>query len=124
MSPSRAKPKAILVRPRIYIGEAIAIGPGKVDLLRLIGELQSISAAARALGMPYKRAWLLIEALNDGFGRPVVSTATGGKGGGGASLTALGQQLVAVYDALEKRLNGKAAPELQVLRKLASPPAR
>lgn len=124
MSPSRAKPKAILVRPRIYIGEAIAIGPGKVDLLRLIGELQSISAAARALRMPYKRAWLLIEALNDGFGRPVVSTATGGKGGGGASLTALGQQLVAVYDALEKRLNGKAAPELQVLRKLASPPAR
>lgn len=114
---------AVLVRPRIYIGDGIAIGPGKIDLLRAVGNTRSIAAAARLLGLPYKRAWLLIDSLNDGFGRPVVDTATGGKGGGGASLTTLGQQLVIAYDALEKRLNTKAAPELAALRKLADCPS-
>lgn len=123
-SPPRAKPQAILVRPRIYIGENIAIGPGKVDLLKAIDQAHSISAAARNLDMPYKRAWLLLDALNEGFGRLVVSTSTGGRAGGGASLTPLGKQLVAAYDALEKRLNGKAAPELQALRELAASPSR
>lgn len=124
MKPNRTKPSAILVRPRVYIGDNISIGPGKIDLLKSIDAAQSISAAARALKMPYKRAWLLIDALNEGFGQPVVSTATGGKAGGGAHLTALGRQLVAAYDALEKRLSGKAAPELQVLRRLAVRPSR
>ena len=111
--------KTILVRPRLYIGENIAIGPGKIDLLRQIGETRSIAAAARALSLPYKRAWLLIDTLNQGFGRPVVETATGGKGGGGASLTLLGQQLVERYDALEASLNASAGKELLALRKLA-----
>lgn len=115
----QSKNIASLVRPRIYIGDEIAIGPGKIDLLRSVGETRSISAAARALGVPYKRAWLLIETLNQGFGRPVVETATGGKGGGGANLTPLGQQLVAAYDALEKRLNAEAGAELKAIRKLA-----
>lgn len=119
MSLEKNVPGAILVRPRIYIGETIAIGPGKIDLLRQIGETRSISAAARALGLQYKRAWLLIDSLNQGFGRAVVETATGGKGGGGASLTALGQQLVARYDALEATLNAGAGNELQALRALA-----
>jgi molybdate transport system regulatory protein len=109
---------AILVRPRIYIGEHIAIGPGKIDLLRQVGQTRSIAAAARTLDLPYKRAWLLIDSLNQGFGRPVVETATGGKGGGGTSLTMLGQQLVERYDALETRLNANAGNELQALRDL------
>jgi len=119
MSPQQNKPCAVLVRPRLYIGDSIAIGPGKIDLLRAVGDTRSIAAAARSLGVPYKRAWLLIDSLNEGFGRPVVDTATGGKGGGGASLTTLGQELVVAYDALEKRLNTGAAPELEALRKLA-----
>ena len=119
MSPKKKIPCAVLVRPRIYIGDGIAIGPGKIDLLRAVGETRSIAAAARSLGIPYKRAWLLIDSLNVGFGRPVVDTATGGKGGSGTLLTALGQQLVIAYDALEKRLNAEAAPELEALRKLA-----
>ena len=110
---------AVLVRPRIYIGENIAIGPGKIDLLRQIGKTRSIAAAARALGVPYKRAWLLIDSLNQSFGRPVVETASGGKGGGGTSLTTLGQQLVERYDALEARINENAGKELQALRDLA-----
>ncbi|HBO5486886.1 winged helix-turn-helix domain-containing protein [Castellaniella defragrans] len=119
MTSKLGKPRAILVRPRVYIGDSIALGPGKIDLLRQVGDTRSIAAAARALGVPYKRAWLLIDSLNQGFGQLVVATATGGKGGGGASLTTLGQELVAAYDALEKRLNAEAAPELEALRKLA-----
>lgn len=119
MRPKKNKPCVVLVRPRIYIGDGIAIGPGKIDLLRAVGETRSIAAAARSLGVPYKRAWLLIDSLNVGFGRAVVETATGGKGGGGASLTTLGQQLVTAYDALEKRLNTEAAPELEAFRQFA-----
>lgn len=112
--------QAILVRPRVYIGDDIALGPGKIDLLRAVGETRSIAAAARSLGVPYKRAWLLIDSLNQGFGRPVVETATGGKGGGGASLTTFGQQLIERYDALEASINASAGKELQALRELAN----
>lgn len=119
MTSKKNSPCAVLVRPRIYIGDGIALGPGKIDLLRAVGAARSISAAARSLGVPYKRAWLLIDSLNEGFGRPVVDTSTGGKGGGGASLTVLGEQLITAYDTLEKRLNTEAAPELEALRKLA-----
>jgi molybdate transport system regulatory protein len=119
MSSSSKESKAVLVRPRVYIGDAIALGPGKIDLVRKVGELRSISAAARALGIPYKRAWMLVDTLNQGFGQPVVTAATGGKGGGGAALTPLGEQLVARYDALERRINEQAVSELLALQALA-----
>lgn len=109
----------VLVRPRVYIGDSISIGPGKIDLLREIAQTHSIAAAARALKIPYKRAWLLIDTLNQGFGRPVVDTATGGKGGGGASLSALGQALLERYTALEERINTATATEIEALRSLA-----
>lgn len=111
---------AILVRPRIYIGADISIGPGKIDLLQRIAETRSIAAAARSLEIPYKRAWLLLDALNQALGRPVVQTASGGKGGGGATLTPLGQQLVVCYLALEERLNAESTVELEALRALAT----
>jgi molybdate transport system regulatory protein len=120
MTSKKSNACAVLVRPRVYIGDGIALGPGKIDLLRQVGETRSIAAAARALDLPYKRAWLLIDSLNQGFGRPVVETATGGKGGGGASLTTLGQQLIERYDALETSLNTSAGKELQALRDLAN----
>lgn len=107
-----------LVRPRIQLGDRVALGPGKIDLLRAIGETRSISGAARQLGIAYKRAWLLIDTLNQGFGRPVVTTATGGKGGGGACLTPLGEQIVLGYEALERRINESALAEVAALRRL------
>ncbi|MYM42019.1 LysR family transcriptional regulator [Pseudoduganella sp. CY13W] len=113
---------SILVRPRIYIGADISIGPGKIDLLRRIDETRSIAAAARAMGIPYKRAWLLLDALNQAFGRPLIQTASGGKGGGGATLTPLGLQLVICYAALEERLNADSTAELEALRGLATSP--
>ncbi len=109
---------AILVRARVYLGETVAIGPGKIDLLRGIAETHSISAASRSIGMTYKRAWMLIDSLNRGFGRPVVETATGGRGGGGATLTPLGARLVECYTALEIRLNEAAQEELEALYRL------
>jgi len=109
-----------LVRPRIYIGDTIALGPGKIDLLRLIDQTHSIAAAARTLNMPYKRAWLLIDSLNLGFGRPVVSTASGGKGGGRTVLTSLGQDLLTRYTALEESINSASDKEIKALLALAS----
>ena len=107
------------IRPRLYIGEHIAVGPGKIDLLRQVDQTRSISAAARALGMQYKKAWLLLDSLNKGFGRPVVVTTAGGRGGGGAALTELGQALIICYGALETRINQTAQQELSALYALA-----
>lgn len=109
--------RAVMVRPRVHIG-AVAVGPGKIDLLREIAQQQSISAAARAMSLTYKRAWLLIETLNRGFGKPVVEAVAGGKGGGGARLTPLGEALIKGYGALEDKLAANAQPELEALRAL------
>lgn len=113
------KHQRIMVRPRIYIGEKISIGPGKIDLLKEIARSHSIAAAARTLAMPYKRAWLLIDSLNQGFGKPVVETMSGGKGGGHTVLTPLGQALIERYVALETRLNRASCAELDALCELA-----
>lgn len=112
------------IRPRVYLARGVAIGPGKVDLLRQVAATRSISAAARAMGMSYKRAWLLIDALNEGFGRPVVATATGGRGGGGAALTPLGVALVERYAALERSLNRATGARLRALQALLPPRRR
>lgn len=120
---STPRPIRPLVRPRLYLGSELSIGPGKIDLLRKVGELGSISAAARELGVPYKRAWLLIESLNRGFPAPVLETAIGGKAGGGARLTPLGEALIAAYAALEAKLNASAKAELAELMRLVGGPA-
>ena len=106
------------IRPRVYLSPDVAVGPGKIDLLRQVEAMRSISAAARAMGMSYKRAWQLVDVLNRDFGSPVVMTATGGRGGGGAALTGLGRALVDHYAALEERLNTAASSELAALRRL------
>ena len=69
---------------RIDFDGGRALGPGKVRLLELVGETGSISAAGRAMGMSYRRAWLLVDALNQTFSQPVTETRGGGAGGGGA----------------------------------------
>jgi molybdate transport system regulatory protein len=108
------------IRPRLYLSPGLGIGPGKIELLQQVARTASISAAARAMGMSYKRAWQLIDEINQGLGRPVVATAIGGKGGGGARLTALGSSLVERYLALEAELNRAAAPHLAALAGLAN----
>ncbi|AWN34829.1 winged helix-turn-helix domain-containing protein [Methylobacterium radiodurans] len=97
---------------RIDLGPGHRVGPGKVRLLEAVAEHGSISAAGRALGMSYRRAWTLIEALNAGFGRPVVEAQAGGRAGGGARLSSFGAGLVADYRALERAAERAAAPFL------------
>lgn len=75
----------------------MVLGPGKIELLEAIDRSGSISGAARAMGMSYRRAWLLADALNRMFGRAVVSTSPGGAGGGGAEVTAFGRTIATAY---------------------------
>jgi molybdate transport system regulatory protein len=112
-------PKARLLRPHLAIGDKITFGPGKIELLRKIGEGHSISSAARVLGMTYKRAWTLIDTLNRGFGRPVVETSSGGRGGGGTCLTPLGKELIEQYLALEAKAAAAVEAELDTMSRLA-----
>ena len=86
---------------KIDFGTEFRLGPGKVRLLELIAESGSISAAARQMEMSYRRAWLLIDEVNGIFGNPVVETATGGAGGGGAKITPLGEAVVAAFRDIE-----------------------
>lgn len=88
---------------RILLGNAIAIGPGKADLLEGIARTGSIAAAARALGMSYRRAWLLVETMNRSFRTPLVGAAKGGPRGGGAALTPNGAEALARYRRMEAR---------------------
>src|SRR5436190_7583566 len=94
----KAKPKKATrargaPRLRIAMGKGLILGPGKVDLLEAIERKGSISAASREMGMSYRRAWLLVEALNSMFGQPLVVAATGGARGGGAQITELGRAI-------------------------------
>lgn len=97
---------------RIDIGPDNRVGPGKVLLLEMIAEHGSISAAGRAVGMSYRRAWMLINEMNTGFGQPVVEAQIGGKAGGGARLSPLGTDLVAHYRAIERAAEKAASPFL------------
>ena len=86
---------------RILSAEHPAMGPGKAQLIELIAKSGSISAAARELGMSYRRAWVLVAAINASFKKPVVLTATGGKKGGGTQVTPYGLTLVARFREME-----------------------
>jgi molybdate transport system regulatory protein len=89
-----------------------AIGPGQIALLEKIDEAGSISAAARQMGLSFRRAWQLIDTLNALMPGPAVATRRGGSKGGSAHLTELGEELVTRYTALMSALDGTAAPFL------------
>jgi molybdate transport system regulatory protein len=103
---------------RILIGAVVAIGPGKADLLEAIGRTGSISAAGREMNMSYRRAWLLVEAINASFRQPLVTTATGGKRGGGAELTVFGEDVLRRYRAMEALAETAVSAELRRFAKL------
>jgi len=100
---------------RIDFGEKGAVGPGKIRLLELIDERGSIAAAGRAMGMSYRRAWLLIQNLNECFRRPLVQKQLGGSGGGGAALTVFGRQIVKHYRDMENEAGTAVAGHLRAL---------
>ena len=90
-----------------------AMGPGKAELVERIAKTGSISAAARAMGMSYRRAWQLVEALNETYRQPVIVTAVGGERGGGARVTAFGLRLVRLYRAMEDKASAAIAADLR-----------
>lgn len=120
-----SRPPALRLFVRLELGRAIAIGPGKADLLAGIAETGSIAAAARRMGMSYKRAWLLVETMNLCFREPLVISARGGRGAGGARLTAEGEAVLAAYRSLQRAAEAAAAPHARTIARLARrPPGR
>jgi molybdate transport system regulatory protein len=110
---------------RVDFGSSRSIGPGKILLLEEIARTGSISKAGRALGMSYRRAWLLIDDLNQSFRDPVVNAKPGGSQGGGAALTEFGTALVCEYRAIESAAEQATAKRLRTLEaSLRKPPSQ
>jgi molybdate transport system regulatory protein len=106
---------AVSVRLRVHFGSALALGPGKIELLERIGQGGSLSQAAREMKMSYRRAWLLIHNVNDAFREPAVTLSKGGRGGGGAALTEFGQMLIGTYRGLEADLERRVRTKFGAL---------
>jgi len=107
----------------LIFGSGARIGPGKAALLESVRDTGSISGAARAMGMDYKRAWMLIDSLNRAFDTAVVERATGGSGGGGATLTSFGADVLARYRRLQAGATELGTGDLRVLEQHALPDA-
>lgn len=105
-------------RLRITKGPDIAIGPGKIDLLEAIARTGSISAAAKSLGMSYRRAWLLVDMMNRCFESAVVAAGAGGARGGGARLTPLGEDIVRRYRRITVAAQKAGAADLAAILRL------
>lgn len=110
--------KRIRLTLRIDVDRVAAVGPGKIALLEAIGTTGSISAAARALGMSYRRAWLLVEDINSRLRTPAVERAKGGPQGGSSHLTASGERLVALYRKVEADAYAGSAGDIRALTAL------
>lgn len=108
------------VQLRIMITPEVRFGPGKANLLEGIKETGSIAAAGRSIGMSYKRAWYLVDAMNGHFDVPLVESVKGGSAGGGAKLTPLGEQILGSYRTMQKLAEAAVTPELRKLRRKAS----
>ncbi|MGE4064669.1 MAG: winged helix-turn-helix domain-containing protein [Rhodospirillaceae bacterium] len=116
----KTKKHAIGPQLRVYLSPHDHMGPGKADLLALIGQTGSIVAAGKAMGMSYRRAWLLVETMNSMFETPLVTKTKGGKGGGGgAALTALGREVLGRYRNMERMTRKAIAADVAALRKVA-----
>jgi molybdate transport system regulatory protein len=107
---------APLVRFRIDFGEHSNLGPGKVALLEGIKAHGSLSEAARSMGISYRRAWSLLDSVNKSFKKPATINSTGGRGGGGAEITAFGSLLIERYREVERELNVVAGEYLREIR--------
>lgn len=111
------------VRVSIVFESGARIGPGKAALLECIRDTGSISAAARDMGMSYKRAWLLLDSINQAFTEAVVRAAPGGAGGGGATLTPFGAEVLERYRHIYERAASDAADDVAALARRARPEA-
>jgi molybdate transport system regulatory protein len=109
---------------RVTLSETAYLGPGRADLLELIGSTGSISAAGKAMGMSYKRAWGLVQALNTGFGIVLVESSRGGATQGGAQLTEAGRTVLGHYRQMQERTRVAIAGDVVALRAMLDMAAR
>ncbi|MBL8806352.1 MAG: LysR family transcriptional regulator [Rhodospirillales bacterium] len=109
-------------RLRVLLGEAIALGPGKSRLLGEIDKTGSISAAARAMEMSYRRAWLLVAEMNSAFRSPLVISGAGGRQGGGAVVTDFGRRVLAKYLAMEAKATRALSADMAAFEKYLKRP--
>jgi molybdate transport system regulatory protein len=103
---------------RIDLSSGDRIGPGKIALLEAIRDAGSISAGARKIGMSYRRAWLLVESINAALEKPAVAAVMGGRQGGGAVLTPIGERIVEIYRSIETRARESANDEFRAVEKI------
>ncbi len=103
---------------RIDLSSGNRIGPGKIALLEAIRSTGSISAAARSIGMSYRRAWLLVDEINRSLREPAVTAETGGAHGGGAMVTPVGERVVDLYRAIETHAREAAGNEFRAIGRL------
>ena len=105
---------------RLLHDDDVAFGPGKADLLEAIAAAGSISAAARNMGMSYRRAWLLVDVMNRCFREPLVQSAAGGSHGGGAQLTDTGAAVLAQFRLMEAAALEAAQPHMAAFTAMLS----
>ena len=103
---------------RIDLENGDRIGPGKIALLEAIRDTGSISAGARKIGMSYRRAWLLVEQVNAALEGPSVASTMGGRHGGGAVLTPVGERVIDIYRSIEKAARKSASDEFKAVEKI------
>ena len=103
LSAKKAAGKAAVLRPRLRVmcGREIALGPGRIDLLELVGKTGSLRAAAEKMGMSYMRAWTLVQDLNRDPEKPMIEMARGGNSGGTATLTKFGKKVLTLYQGMD-----------------------
>jgi molybdate transport system regulatory protein len=104
-----------MVRFRVDFTQACSLGPGKIELLESIQRTGSLRQAAQALGMSYRRAWLLLDGLNRSFSEPASTASIGGQGGGGVTLTPFGLEIIRCYRAAAQAIDSVARQELQTI---------
>lgn len=116
---------SLKLKAQIYCGDRIAIGPGKADLLEAIDREGSISRAGQALGMSYRRTWLLVDEMNRCWSEKLVDTVAGGARNRGARLTDRGREVLRLFRAIERDLGDAAegAPLARLAALLRAEPA-
>jgi molybdate transport system regulatory protein len=114
--PSRDEPRQAVLTIRVDFGQCGNLGPGKVALMELISKHGSISAAGKEMGMSYRRAWLLVDEINQIFRKPLVAKQMGGSGGGGARLTEFGRDVVSRYRSIEVAAATATAADIKALK--------
>ena len=102
---------------RLYLTPDRPLGPGKVKILESIRDGGSISEAARMMKMSYRSAWVLVDSMNTLFRKPVVDTTLGGRGGGSATLTDFGADVIRRYRAMERATRRAVAKDLTALER-------